>query len=113
MAILKFTVQGAKNLSRIHSTFSGCYSCFRLDILNLQKTLELELLHVRGAPKKETCMYVSLLPRPVPAIRVIRGGLGTECDNSARIFPTSLTVDDISEVAEDDWELGCMYVILS
>ena len=75
MAILKFTVQGAKNLSRIHSTFSGCYSCFRLDILNLQRTLELELLHVRRAPKKETCMYVSLLPRPVRAIRVTRGGL--------------------------------------
>ena len=43
MATLKFTVQGAKNLPRIHSTFSGCYSCFRLAILNLQRTLELEL----------------------------------------------------------------------
>ena len=75
MAILKFTVQGAKNLSRIHSTFSGGYSCFRLDILNLQRTLELKLLHVRRVPKKETCMYVSLLPRPVRAIRVTRGGL--------------------------------------
>ena len=75
MAIVKFTVQGAKNLSRIHSTFSGCYSCFRLDILNLQRTLELEHLHVRRARKKETYMYVSFLPRPVRAIRVTRGGL--------------------------------------
>ena len=75
MAILKFKVQWAKNFSRIYSTFTGCCSCFWLDILNLLRALELELLHVRRAPKEETCMQVILLPRRVRAIRVTRGGL--------------------------------------
>ena len=47
----------------------------------------------------------SLVPRPVRAIRVTRGGL--EPSAIARIFPTSLTGDVISEIAEDNWERGC------
>ena len=50
-------------------------------------------------------MVVSLVPRPVRAIRVTRGGLELR-----RIFPTSLTGDVTSEIAEDDWERGWMVV---
>ena len=52
--------------------------------------------------KKTLCL--SLVPRPVRAIRVTRGGL--EQSAIARIFPTSLTGDVTSEIAEDDWERG-------
>ena len=45
-----------------------------------------------------------LVPRPVRAIRVTRGGL--EPSAIARTFPTSLTGDVTSEIAEDDWERG-------
>ena len=45
-----------------------------------------------------------LAPRSVRAIRVTRGGL--EQSAIARIFPTSLTGDVTSEIAEDDWERG-------
>ena len=47
----------------------------------------------------------SLVPRPVCAIRVTRGGL--EPSAIARIFPTSLTGDVTSELAEGNWEWGC------
>ena len=47
----------------------------------------------------------SLVPRPVRAIRIDKRRLGTECDR--RSFPTSLTGDVKSEIAEDDWERGC------
>ena len=50
--------------------------------------------------KRRFCL--SLVPRPGRAIRVTRGGL--EPSAIARIFPTSLTGDIISEIAEDDWE---------
>ena len=33
-------------------------------------------------------------------------------DDSSRIFPTSLTGDVTSEIAEDDWERGCNYDII-
>ena len=51
----------------------------------------------------------SLVPRPVRAIRVTRGGLETSAiarGRPRRIFPTSLTGDVTSEIAEDDWERG-------
>ena len=37
--------------------------------------------------------------------------LGTECDSASprRTFPTSLTGDVTSEIAEDDWERGCFW----
>ena len=50
-------------------------------------------------------LTTGLIPRPVRAIRVTRGGL--EPSAIARIFPTSLTGDVVSEIAEDDWERGC------
>ena len=31
---------------------------------------------------------------------------GTQCDSPRRTFPTSLTGDVTSEIAEDDWERG-------
>ena len=39
-----------------------------------------------------------------------RRRLGTEClcDCPRRTFPTSLTGDVTSEIAEDDWERGCV-----
>ena len=37
------------------------------------------------------------------------GRLGTKRDR--RIFPTSLTGDVTSEIAEDDWERGCEFSI--
>ena len=52
------------------------------------------------------CLIHSLVPRPVRAIRVISGGL--ERSAIARVFPTSLTGDVTSEIAEDDWERGCL-----
>ena len=52
--------------------------------------------------KKTLCL--SLVPRPVRAIRVTRGGL--EQSAIARIFPTSLTGDVTSEIAKNDWERG-------
>ena len=50
----------------------------------------------------------SLVPRPVRAIRVTRGGLEPSAiaRYPRRIFPTSLTGDVTSEIAEDDWERG-------
>ena len=36
--------------------------------------------------------------------------LGTKCDSPRRTFPTSLTGDVISEIAEDDWERGCTFL---
>ena len=51
----------------------------------------------------------SLVPRPVRAIRVTRGGLEPSAiarGRPGRIFPTSLTGDVTSEIAEDDWERG-------
>ena len=53
---------------------------------------------------KFSIFWCSLVPRPVRAIRVTRGGL--EQSAIARIFPTSLTGDVTSEIAEDDWERG-------
>ena len=50
----------------------------------------------------------SLGPRPVCAIRVTRGGLEPSREPSPRrTFPTSLTGDLKSEIAEDVWERGC------
>ena len=57
-----------------------------------------------------TCLY-SLVPRPVRTIRVTRGGL--EPSAIAPTFPTSLTGDVTSEIAEDDWERGCCLYILT
>ena len=59
-------------------------------------------LHVLEWPK------FSLVPRPVRAIRVTRGGLELQ-----RIFPTSLTGDVTSEITEDDWERGSPKLIFS
>ena len=50
----------------------------------------------------------SLVPRPVLAIRVTRGGLEPSAIEYAANFPTSLTGDVTSEIAEDDWERGCV-----
>ena len=46
--------------------------------------------------------FLSLVPRPVRAIRVTRGGL--EPSAIDEFFPTSLTGGVTSEIAEDDWE---------
>ena len=50
----------------------------------------------------------SLVPRPVLAIRVTRGGLEPSAIEYAANFPTSLTGDVTSEIAEEDWERGCV-----
>ena len=50
----------------------------------------------------------SLVPRPVLAIRVTKGGLEPSSIEYAANFPTSLTGDVTSEIAEDDWERGCV-----
>ena len=50
---------------------------------------------------------LSLVPRPVRAIRVTRGGL----EPSA--IATSLTGDVTSEIAEDDWERGWHVLVSS
>ena len=50
----------------------------------------------------------SLVPRPVRAIRVTRGGLEPSAIARGRPrLPTSLTGDVTSKIAEDDWERGC------
>ena len=55
-------------------------------------------------------LYCSLVPRPVRAIRVTRGGMEPSAIAlevyPRRIFPTSLTGDVTPEIAEDDWEQG-------
>ena len=54
--------------------------------------------------------FVLLQPRTQACSRYLsdQGRLGTERDR--RIFPTSLTSDVTSEIAEDDWERGwCCY----
>ena len=48
----------------------------------------------------------SLVPRPVRAIRVARGGLEPSAIAYYANFPTSLTGDVTSELVEDDWERG-------
>ena len=56
--------------------------------------------------------FQSLVPRPVRVIRVTRGGLEPSPiarGRPRRIFPTSLTGDGTSEIAEDDWERGCKF----
>ena len=61
----------------------------------------------RAWPKFST--FFSLVPRPVRAIRVNRGGLEPSAiarGRPGRIFPTSFTGDVTSEIAEDDWERG-------
>ena len=50
-------------------------------------------------------LRTSFVPRPVHAIRVTRGGLEPSA-NFRQLFPTSLTGDVTSEIAEDDWERG-------
>ena len=50
-------------------------------------------------------LKTSLVPRPVHASRVTRGGLEPSA-NFRQFFPTSLTGDLTSEIAEDDWERG-------
>ena len=58
---------------------------------------------------RENLIYTSLVPRPVCAIRVTRGGLEPSAiarGRPRRIFPTSLTGDVTSEIAEDGWERG-------
>ena len=50
----------------------------------------------------------SLVPRPVLAIRVTRGGLEPSAIEYAANFPTSLTGDVTFEIAEEDWERGCV-----
>ena len=52
---------------------------------------------------------LSLVPRPVRAIRVTRGGLEPSA-NPRRIFLTSLTGGFTSEIAEDDWERSCLFL---
>ena len=52
---------------------------------------------------------LSLIPRPVRAIRVTRGGLEPSV-NPRRIFSTSLTGGFTSEIAEDDWERSCLFL---
>ena len=54
--------------------------------------------------KSLTQAKCSLVPRPVHAIRVTRGGL--EASAIVQIFPKSLTGDVISEIPKDDWEQG-------
>ena len=58
--------------------------------------------------REKRSIFLSLVPRPVRAIRVTKGGL--EPSAIARIFPTSLTCDVTSEIAEDDWERGCIFL---
>ena len=50
----------------------------------------------------------SLVLRLVLAIRVTRGGLEPSAIESSANFPTSLTGDVTSEIAEDDWVRGCV-----
>ena len=50
-------------------------------------------------------LRTSFVPRPVRAIGVTRGGLEPSA-NFQQFFPTSLTGDVTSEIAEDDWERG-------
>ena len=52
---------------------------------------------------------LSLVPRPVRAIRLTRGGLEPSA-NPQQIFPTSLTGGFTSEIAEDDWERSCLFL---
>ena len=52
---------------------------------------------------------LSLVPRPVRAIRVTRGGLEPSA-NPRRIFSTSLTGSFTSEIAEDDWKRSCLFL---
>ena len=63
---------------------------------------------VRFAPyvRTETSKKLSLVPRPVHAIRVTRGGLQPSAIESSANFPTSLTGDVTFEIAEDDWVRG-------
>ena len=63
---------------------------------------------------RENLNYTTLVPRPVCAIRVTRGGLEPSAiarGRPRRIFATSLTGDVTSEIAEDGWELGGIYII--
>ena len=53
-------------------------------------------------------VFTSLVPRPVRAIRVTRGGLEPSAIDRG-IFPTGLTGDVTSEIAEDDWERGWVF----
>ena len=53
-------------------------------------------------------IFLSLVPRPGRFIRVTKGGL--QPSGIARIFPTSLTGDVTSEIAEDDSERGCIFL---
>ena len=50
----------------------------------------------------------SLVLRLVVAIRVTRGDLEPSAIESSANFPTSLTGDITSEIAEDDWVRGCV-----
>ena len=50
----------------------------------------------------------SLVLRLVLTIRVTRGGLEPSAIESSANFPTSLTGDVTSEIAEDDWVRGCV-----
>ena len=54
------------------------------------------------------CLYVESQPRTQACSRYPsdQRRLGTERDSPRRIFPTSLTGDVTSEIAEDDWERG-------
>ena len=54
-------------------------------------------------------ILLSLVPRPVRAIRVTRCGLEPSA-NPRRIFPTSLTGGFTSKIAEDDWERSCLFL---
>ena len=59
-----------------------------------------------------TLSFPSLVPSPVRAIQVTRGGLEPSAiarGRPRRIFPTSLTGDVTSEIAEDDWERGSSF----
>ena len=63
-----------------------------------------------GAKRQSRKEFVLLQPRTQACSRYPsdQGRLGTERDK--RIFPTSLTSDVTSEIAEDDWERGwCCY----
>ena len=50
--------------------------------------------------------FTGLVIRAVGAIRVTRGGLEPSANFPRRIFPTTLTGDVTSKIAEDDWERG-------
>ena len=56
--------------------------------------------------------FTSLVLRPVCATRVTRGDLEPSANFPWRIFPTSLTGDVTSEIAEDDWERGWSFATL-